>query len=122
MDAIKLGKGQLFAQKHEATHGPIAATIKKTSNGFFWIERAVLKGYEKGVHTWNEDKGYATQFNAVRVEDTWAIGQVVKVNVANTSMSNVVTIEDQILGDRIGELSKNDHLALFSGSGLVVLK
>lgn len=122
MDAIQAGKGQQFDYRY----GDIPVTIKETKDGFFWVERAVLDGYQKGIHTsssaWSAGIYDYTSYNSVRIDDTQALGQVVRVNTSSLSMSNAVTLEDQILGDIIGELSKNEHLTLFTGSGLLIIK
>lgn len=117
LDSIEKNKDQLF----NYSYGNIAPTIKETNNGFFWIERAVLKGEQKGIHT-STHTGYSTITNkAWRIDDTIARGQVAKVNTIDMTLSEVVQV-GKIVGDAIGDLSQSGHLALFAGSGLIILK
>lgn len=115
LEAIKPQKDERFSAK-------LAPLIIEVKNGFYWIERTEIHGYEKGVYSYTEKIGSTTRYTTLREDKTVTAGKVVRVNTNDISMSNAINIDGHIYGDRIGEISKNEHLFMSTSKGLLLVR
>lgn len=100
--------------------------IIDAGDSFYAIVRSEVDGYEKGAYT-DVSTTSAGDFiykttQSYRVDVSQTAGYVVKINTAKKEASNVINIDDMIIGDFPGILSKDGSLFIQSPKEIIVIK
>ncbi len=112
----------LTPPKEEQLGEKIPSVLVPTKDGFYWVERSEVIGYEKGVYSFTEEFKTFTRTTTYRQEETMTIGQISKVNVTTGEISNTIRPKGFILGDRISVVSKNGTLVINTEEGLMFIQ
>lgn len=112
----------LTPPKEERLSDKMPTTLIATKNGFYWIERSQIHGYEKGVYSFTDDFGNYERVTSFREDRTLTIGQITRVNLNQGSISNAVTPKGLIVGDEIGAASAAGTLVISTADGLMLIR
>ncbi|UTW65817.1 hypothetical protein KFE94_14310 [bacterium SCSIO 12643] len=106
--------------------------VRIISNGdtFYAVIRSEVDGYQKGVYTDVTSSSYSsggiktttTYTHSYRLDESQNAGYVIKINLAKKEASNVIQIDDFIVGNFPGTLSQDGHLFINTPKKIVVIK
>lgn len=116
MEAIDTPKNQTLGES-------LPVQLIETNDGnLYLIQRAEVEGYGKGVYYNVERSKMFTTRTSYRIDHTFSAGFVLKLDISSQKISNIIQLDELIVGDHPGTLSKDGHLLLEVQNQLVVIQ